>query len=100
MKEFYEFENKVVKIIVKTLEHYSIELKKHGITYDYPEVEIWNNSSDKYESEYRIPIYKDNELVDILESHIIRNGKAIASLDEFKAWIQEDINDIIRDSKM
>ena len=99
MKQFKAFESEIIKIILDVLHRFNIVFENIDITYDHPEIEVWKSSPDEYESEFRVSFYQNGEFRDIIECHIFRSGKQSAEIEEFKSWIEEAVEDLIKSMK-
>ena len=48
-----------------------------------------------YHSETIVDFFVENQLVDVIECPIFRNGKAIATEEEFAAWMRATVEDVV-----
>jgi len=58
------------------------------------EVKRWS-SDDRENSEIRIAFWRQNSFVDFFEGFIVRDGKPLASLSEFKGWLEREVDAIL-----
>ena len=92
-----KFENKVLQILIDILTSFSSDFQKKNIIYEKPKIEILKESRNEYESEFRVSFYQNGKYLDVIECHIYRNGEPIATIDEFKLWIETATKDLIGD---
>ena len=95
MNQITSFENDIKNTLNQILHSFSNIFETNNITFNQPEIEVFNSSLNQYESEFRIMFFKDGEFLDIVEQHIFRQGNKIAELEEYKLWIKEAITDIV-----
>lgn len=45
--------------------------------------------------ELRMSFWRGDKFVDGLEDHIVRDGVAVSSLDEFRQWVEKEVDTIL-----
>jgi hypothetical protein len=45
--------------------------------------------------ELRMGFWRENKFIDGLEDHIVRNGILVNSLDEFRKWVEDEVDTIL-----
>jgi hypothetical protein len=58
------------------------------------EVKQWS-TEDRENSEIRISFWRQNRFVDFFEGFIVRGGRPLASLGEFKEWLEREVDIIL-----
>jgi len=97
MKKIKEFESRIMKYIHILLNSHRALFLSHCITYSAPEIKVINSNELHYESEFVIYFYRGDKFLDVLECRIIREGKAIANVEEFESWIESEMKNIFND---
>jgi hypothetical protein len=46
--------------------------------------------------ELRMGFWRENKFIDGLEDHIVRNGILVNSLDEFRKWVEDEVDTILK----
>ena len=100
MEKYNKFEEQLIKSINTILENYRPQFKNSNITYSSPNIERWKSPQEDYESEFEVTFYKDGKFFDIIENHIFRKGKPVATLEEFEIWFRELLMDIPIEEKI
>lgn len=62
------------------------------------EVKAWS-AEGRANSELRIAFWRKNAFIDVVEDFIIRHGEPSASLDEFKSWLEQGVDDIVKEGR-
>ena len=99
MNKYLSFENQVSEMVHNLLRLHSDNLNKKNITHKGLVIKRINTSEENYESEFEISFYKENKFFDIIETHIFRRGKQVASLKEFEIWIEKILKEITKTPK-
>ena len=86
-----QVEAAVLRAVRQALEHHSAPLKKAGLTFRSPEVEVGMGEPSRYTSELRVYFYRDDDLVDAIEFHIFENGRQVVDEKKLPDWLAEDI---------
>lgn len=58
------------------------------------EVKRWS-TEDRENSEIRVAFWRRNSFVDFFEGFIVREGRPLASLSEFKQWLEREMDTIL-----
>jgi len=93
-------EEKIINMIKEELVSNATSLIRLGVRFEPPEIEVLNASSDDYESEFRIWFYRGDQFLNIIESHIFRDGKQLADEKGFKRWFNEALQEIIKEEEL
>ncbi|MDC0358634.1 hypothetical protein OAO01_07445 [Oligoflexia bacterium] len=96
MNKFKKIENEILDVQVSVLERYAVDFANMGITYSRPLIEVWRSSHDEYESEFRIVFYKNEKFLDVIENHIFREGRQLASIEEYESWIEDAVVELLK----
>ncbi len=97
---FKEFESNVVKAVTQVLTIWHQKLAEVGLQYKLigPKRSFDEKSLLK-ESEIEIRFIEDENIIDVLEFHLIRGGKQAVSLAEVDEWLNENIGNIVKQKK-
>ena len=58
------------------------------------EVKRWFTAG-RENCELRMGFWRENKFIDGLEDHIVREGTQVNSLDEFRRWVEEEVDTIL-----
>ena len=84
-----EFENLVLHLVHKSVEIRNTETSKYGVVIKI-DFAANNNSS-----EIEITLSIDNELVDIIEFFVWKDGGPHASIQEIETWLKNALDDAL-----
>lgn len=91
-----EFEKKVLDLTKRVLDEYGKKISELNLRFELFGPKLFNKDVESYTSEIKICFYKDGEMMDILEFFIFRDGREVASLDEIKEWLKNNVDDVLR----
>jgi hypothetical protein len=77
-------------------ERYKTALAAVGVSFSSPELEVWNDEAGARTSEFRIWVYHDGNVEDVLEFHLFRDGRQIATESEIIRWLDEQISAMLK----
>ena len=84
-------ESEILKGASELLHAHSAQLAAGDMTWQEPELVVWQTQSQPYESELRIMILKRGEIDDVLEFHIYLDGQQIVTKEEAVGWLNEQL---------
>jgi hypothetical protein len=61
------------------------------------EVSAWSKD-DRSNSELRVTFWREDAFVDVVEDFIIKEGKPAASLGDFKRWLEQQVDTIVKEN--
>jgi vacuolar-type H+-ATPase subunit E/Vma4 len=70
-------------------------LEKAGLTWSEPELVVSVARADEYTAELKVKFYRGDNLVDIFEFFVCRNGVLTTSEDETRQWICKNVPDVV-----
>lgn len=95
-----EFENVVLDLVTRKLSKYSERFAEASLRADGPRLVVWKPPGPDYESEISCFIRDDHTVFDLLEFHVYRKGKPDASLDQIDVWLDETLEEILRNKRI
>lgn len=84
-------EASIVERVGQLLKSKESDLAHSGVTYRGPELEVWRHEKGEYTSEIRVTILKNNQIDDVLEFHIFRDGKPMVTTEQAVEWFSEQL---------
>lgn len=101
MSQLEEFEKASLTLIRKLLAEMAESFDKLKLTPVLQELSHENQGSPSYSSEVTIYFWdstaltkKQWDLADVIEFHVVKNGKPNASLEQIEEWIRSDLKDV------
>jgi hypothetical protein len=67
-----------------------------GLTWSEPELVVEKENDSEYTAELKIEFYEDEDLVDLFEFFVCRDGVLITSEDEIRQWIRDNVLDVVQ----
>jgi uncharacterized protein YheU (UPF0270 family) len=46
-----------------------------------------------------IELWHENELADFFEDFVVREGRRVATLDELRRWLEQNVDDVLREQR-
>ncbi len=98
-KGFEKYENNILKIVTDELVKVREKFTKKDIVIMNPSLKIYNSGPKTYTSEIEIWFNRNDNLIDIIEFHVMKNGDFwIGDEDEFKQWLIEILEEVFTDN--
>jgi len=101
--KFASFESEVLRSIKAILAQFSPSFDELELIPDVREISRSGEGSPKYESELTVYFWdaqaraqQRHDLIDIIEFHLVREGRIQASLDEITDWVEEAVQGLLR----
>lgn len=85
------FEAKLLRGIRDILERELFEFSDTGVSFDEPEIEVWDASVEGYTSEVRVFVRRNGQIDDALEFHVFRDERQLLSEAEALGWFANEI---------
>jgi hypothetical protein len=73
------------------------ELELRGLKIEEPSIRVWKEADSDYTSELTATVYDGNDIFDVIEFFIHRNGQLVATLSDIREWLDEVIISILRE---
>jgi hypothetical protein len=89
------FEEEVTLVTEKVLHDYKDRLGKAGLSASIPKISINASSVEDHRGELRINLYDASGLCDAIETFLFKGDQPIASIDDFRDWLIEALEDIV-----
>lgn len=83
-------ETQILAQLNEELVRFGPALSNAGLSTGEPQIEVWNASDETYTSEIRVTILRDEQIEDVLEFHIYRNGQVIVTVEEASDWYRTE----------
>jgi hypothetical protein len=77
------------------LETFRSEFEGIGLSWTGPEIVVDPGSPARLTAEFKVEFYRDNDLVDLFEFHVCRDGKLVVSEDEVRQWLRQNVPDVL-----
>lgn len=71
------------------------QLTKACLSSTPPELAVMELTPELVTAEFKIEFLSAGHLVDVLEFFICRDGVFVASVEEIREWVREDVTDVI-----
>jgi hypothetical protein len=55
-----------------------------------------SGNAKTYQSEMTVDFFAENDFVDVVEFPVFRAGRAMASVEDFRAWFGSTLDDVLR----
>ena len=86
---------KIFQIGRAKFREHQMRLDQVGLSFSKPELTVMRHGSGTSTVEFRVEFLHDDQIVDIIELFILREGVLVSSEDEIGQWIAEDVSDVI-----
>lgn len=83
-------ETQILARLNEELLRFGPSLSNAGLSTGEPQIEVWSASDTNYTSEIRVTILRDQQIEDVLEFHIYRDGQAVVTVDEASDWYRTE----------
>lgn len=70
-------------------------LERVGLTSSEPELVPLSRGVDEYTAELKVEFYQNENIVDLFEFFVCREGILTTSEDEVRQWIRDNVPDVI-----
>ncbi len=79
------------RVVEEELEAATGSFHAAGLAWTSPELVVWNNGVDSYAAELKVEFFQAEDLVDVFEFFVVRNGAPTVTTDELRRWLRENI---------
>ena len=89
-----DLEISIVQGGAELLQSYAGRLAVCGMTWQGPDIEVWQSEPERYTSEVRVTILKRGEIDDVLEFHIYDKGQPVVTAEEAMNWFKAQLEEL------
>lgn len=86
----------ILLVVEEELERSRSMLEDVGMTWSKPELVVSESDATEYTAELKVQFYEGEDLVDIFEFFVCRNGVLTTSEGEVRRWIRDNVPDVVR----
>jgi hypothetical protein len=77
------------------LEIFRSVLEGVGLSWAGPEIIFDRGSPARLTAEFKVEFYRDGDLVDLFEFHVVRDGAPVVSEEEVREWVRQNVPDVV-----
>ena len=93
--ELVEFEQRVKAVVTSALHECGTEFECAGVTPGEVMLTVRNASEPQREAEICVYFYRGTNIVDALEFHVSKRGRAAVQIAEVASWLVSALRDVV-----